>query len=154
MFPGKSCWLELVWTSWLTVGKLNVVSLRLNWPSGRIATVCLVMFLKLLKPGSAWPQIGISDMNSRSQSRTAAIRLPRPRTNTMKSSPFYFCFSVLNSVPLDNLKSEASVKEYLLSCQWFNLHVHSISLIIVPILSCLFLLSSFTLALAIGCSNE
>ena len=62
----------------------------------------------------------ISDMNSRSQSRTAAIRLPRPRTNTMKSSPFYFCFSVLlyiNSVPLDNLKSEASVKEYLLSCQ-------------------------------------
>ena len=69
----------------------------------------------------------------------------------MKSSPFYFCFSVLNSVPLDNLKSEASVKEYLLSCQWFNLHVHSISFI-VPVLSCLFLLSSFTLALAIGCS--
>ena len=32
----------------------------------------------------------ISNMNSRSQSRTAAIRLPRPRTNTMKSSPFIF----------------------------------------------------------------
>ena len=58
----------------------------------------------------------ISAMNSRPQSRAAAIRLPRPRTNIMKSSPFYFCFSVLNSVPLDNRKSEASVKEYLLSC--------------------------------------
>ena len=110
----------------------------------------------VLEAAETWLSLApdrISDMNSCSQSRTFAIRLPRPRTNTMKSSPFYFCFSVLNSVPLDNLKSEASVKEYLLSGQWFDLHVHSISLI-VPVLSCLFLLSSFTLALAIGCSNE
>ena len=111
---------------------------------------------QVLEAAKTWLSLSpdrISDMNSRSQSRTAAIRLPRPQTNTMKSSPFYFCFSVLNSVPLDNLKSEASVKEYLLSCQLFNLHVHSISLI-VPFLSCLFLLSSFTLALARGSSNE
>ena len=74
----------------------------------------------ILEAAETWLSLApdrISAMNSRSQSRAAAIRLPRARTNTMKSSPFYFCFSVLNSVPLDNLKSEASVKEYLLSCQ-------------------------------------
>ena len=38
--------------------KCGIFNLRSNWPSGRKATVCLVMFLKLLKPGSAWPQIG------------------------------------------------------------------------------------------------
>ena len=74
----------------------------------------------VLEAAETWLSLApdrISTMNSRSQSRAAAIRLPRPRTNIMKSSPFYFCFSLLNSVPLDNLKSEASVKEYLLSCQ-------------------------------------
>ena len=60
----------------------------------------------VLEAAETWLSLApdrISDINSRSQSRTAAICLPRPRTNTMKSSPFYFCFSVLNSVPLDNL---------------------------------------------------
>ena len=151
--PRESCWLELVWTSWLTVGKLNVVSLRSNWPSERIATVCLVMFLKLLKPGSAWPQIGSPPWTLvRSPVRLPSAYLGLEPT-LWNPPPSIFVSSVLNSVPPDNLKSEASVKEYLLSCQWFNLHVHSI-LLIVPILSCLFLLSSFTLALAIGCSNE
>ena len=72
----------------------------------------------VLEAAETWLSLApdrIFDMNSRSQSRTAAtgIRQPRPRTNTMKSSPFYFCFSVLNSVPLDNLKSEASVPPIL-----------------------------------------
>ena len=49
----------------------------------------------VLEAAETWLSLApdrISDMNSRSQSRTAAIRLPPPRTNTMKSSPFYFKF--------------------------------------------------------------
>ena len=62
----------------------------------------------VLEAAEAWLSLApdrISAKNSRSQSRAAAIRLPQPQTNTMKSSPFYFCFPVLDSVPLDNLKA-------------------------------------------------
>ena len=55
--------------------------------------------------------------------------------------PFLFLFLCFKLCAPD-IKSEASVEEYLLSCQWFNLHAHSVSLI-VPVLSCLFLLSYF-----------
>ena len=39
-------------------------------------------------------------------------RLPRPRTELFRSSPFYNCLSVLNSVPSDHLSSLSLLKSF------------------------------------------
>ena len=54
-----------------------------------------------------------SSMNSRSQSNSTALRLPRPQTEILKSSPFYHCFTILNSIPIENLSSLAYLSTYL-----------------------------------------
>ena len=40
-------------------------------------------------------------------------RLPRPRTELFRRSPFYHCLSVLNSVPSDHLSSLSLLKSFL-----------------------------------------
>ena len=42
-------------------------------------------------------------------------RLPRPRTELFRRSPFYYSLSVLNSVPSDHLSSISALKSYLSS---------------------------------------
>ena len=54
-----------------------------------------------------------SSMNSRSQSNSTALPLPRPQTEILKSSPFYHCFTILNSIPIENLSSLAYLSTYL-----------------------------------------
>ena len=54
-----------------------------------------------------------SSMNSRSQSNSTALRLPQPQTEILKSSPFYHCFTILNSIPIENLSSIAYLSTYL-----------------------------------------
>ena len=54
-----------------------------------------------------------SSMNSRSQSNSTALRLPRPQTEILRSSPFYHCFTILNSIPIENLSSLSYLSTYL-----------------------------------------
>ena len=54
-----------------------------------------------------------STMTCRSQTNSAALRLPRPQTETLRSSPLYLCLTVLNSIPLDHLSSLSCVEAYL-----------------------------------------
>ena len=47
-----------------------------------------------------------SSMNSRSQSNSTALRLPRPQTEILKASPFYHCFTILNSIPMGRMRNK------------------------------------------------
>ena len=56
--------------------------------------------------------VRMSSMNSRSQSNSTALRVPQPHTEILKSSPPYHCFSILNSIPIENLSSLAYLSTY------------------------------------------
>ena len=55
-----------------------------------------------------------SGMQLRS-SEADSLRLPRPRTELLRSSPFYQAVSLLNSIPAPSKRSWSSVKSHILS---------------------------------------
>ena len=51
-------------------------------------------------------------------SSSGTSRLPRPRTELFRRSPFYKSFTLLNSIPSDNLSSLSSLQNFLLSSEF------------------------------------
>ena len=67
-------------------------------------------FAKAFKTWSATSCRGCTSLSLRSS--LSLLRLPRPRTELMRRSPFYAAFSLLNSLPEKSKESLSSLKSY------------------------------------------